>query len=68
MTTNPYAGLGRLSYDLGRLIDTPTQAAARRAEEAAQRPCPTCGALPGQRCITASGKVSRQPHAARFTE
>jgi hypothetical protein len=29
--------------------------------------CERCGALPGQPCLTASGRV-RSPHAARFYE
>lgn len=66
--TNPrlLAGLGRIAYDLGAIIDSPAQAAARRTEQAHRRPCPTCKSGPGVRCRTASGKLSRQPHSARF--
>ena len=28
-------------------------------------PCPTCFAAPGERCLSASGKVKSEPHADR---
>lgn len=62
------AGLGRVSYELGKILDSPAQAAARRTENALRVPCPTCDAAPGVWCRTASGRKSRQLHAARFNE
>lgn len=66
------AGLSRLSYDLGRIIDTPAQAKARAAQETAQAfnwvACPHCLAGKGQRCRTASGKLAAKVHRARYAE
>lgn len=66
------AGLTRLSYDLGRIIDTPAQAKARAAQESAQAlnwvPCPHCLAGKGQRCRTAAGKPAAKAHRARYAE
>lgn len=28
-------------------------------------PCATCGAMPGESCITSTGRSTDQPHAAR---
>ncbi len=28
-------------------------------------PCPTCGAAPGEQCVSINGKVSRTPHTPR---
>ena len=63
------AGLGILSYSLGRLIDTPEQAAAR-AREAQRRQdrrvaCPRCHALPGQPCTAPSGRTASREHKDR---
>ena len=31
-----------------------------------ERECPTCGAGPGERCITISGNTTNQPHLGRW--
>jgi hypothetical protein len=68
MNDNHLAGLGHVSYELGKILDSPAQAAARRTENARRVPCPTCKAAPGVWCRTGSGRKSRQLHAARFNE
>lgn len=68
MNDNLRPGLGRVSYDLGKILDSPAQAAARRTESALRVSCPTCKAAPGVWCRTGSGRKSRQLHAARFNE
>lgn len=67
---NLQAGLGRLSRELGRIIDTPAQAKARAREESRRRDrsvqCPRCHALKGQPCKARSGSSAAKEHQARL--
>lgn len=62
--SNLQAGLNRLSYQLGAMID-PVGHAADERKFAINRNCPTCFAEPGLRCETKTGNVASRPHNNR---